>query len=1519
MVVIFLAPKALALEGGGGDFPDHVVINEVLGSNTRLNHDRDFGAFSDWIELYNPTGSSMDLSGWHISDNPDNPDKWRMPHGTVISPGGYLLLWADGKDLVPGETAYVEFTDIEEIVCQEFHLNFRINREQEEVLLYNQDQEVMDRVYLTNQERDYSFGRDPGNPKTWCYMGEPTPGLENSHHTSPWFNPADTPVFSFPGGLYPGSLLVELGPARAGSVIRYTTDGSEPTTQSPAYRDPIEVHFSRVIKARMFEEGKLPGEVVTQSYIIDKDTDLPVISLSTDHWNLWDFSFGLYQRNLKNREVFAHMEYFDENGHKEFQINAGLQLFGSQVFLFDQKPFSLFFRRRYGQDKLNYRLFEKRDHAVYTSLVLRNGGNDNNLTMFRDGLGAVLVENQLDIDYQSYKPVVVYMNGEYWGIFNLREKLNEEYLEANHGVNPSYLDIIEDSLRVNNGDANHYTELIRFVSQHDLSRPENFEVVSRKIDLDEFINYMSYKIYGGYIQWQVNNKYWRERTPDSPWRWIAFDLEHCFAGPGSDTYDGNTLNSALEPGNSPVEWPTLLFRKLMENEDFRARFIQRTILLLNTVFREERVLGIIDSLKFRIGDEMEDHISRWGSPVSLSGWNQNIELLKEFARNRNRFLLGHLMEYAQIQDTSRLTIHTTQGGKVVVCSSYILVEDSATLTMLNRLPFSLVAMPEPGYRFSGWSGINPDPSINLVLTRDTSLIALFERRNQNQLPDTIRGSLILDDTLQPYYATGNVVIPPGDSMILREGVTLLMTPRSSLVNYGSLQILGGRTRPVIIKSNPHQTGAFYTSDAQKWGGLIIQSSDTTRITHTILEDASSGLFTGNYKGAITAENSILLLKGVNIEGPENPIYGYQSQVVIDSCKFSSRGTGDLINLRACSGPVIRNNDLKGNFYEDTDAIDLDSVNHARVEGNFIYSFFGSNSDGIDLGEGSKNIQIHNNRIFSVSDKGISVGQASEVEATNNLIVDCNQGFGIKDSESFAKINQNTLHNNRTGIACFEKNAGKGGGRASVENTIISNSVIQSVFVDELSSLTISYCLSDKDTLMGYGNLLGSPLFAGASNQNFYLEDGSPCIDRGMPDQYDPDGTRADIGAYIEENGMDNPKVVISEINFNAHSTFDPGDWIELFNGSAHPVDLAGWVLKGENPEDEYAFPDNLILQSGSYLVIVEERDQVNSVYGGGINLKGNLNFGLNREGEVIKVYNNAYQLVHSLNYGAEYPWPDGPDGKGATLELFTGERDNSEPGSWYASRILGGTPGARNSETTPITGIFINEFMAKNDRAFADEYGEYDDWIEIYNANEFPVSLGGMNFVTGKVEDRLRMIPLYDEAATTIEAHDFMLFWADKDPEQGILHLDFNLRASGGVIGLAQKIDKQIYWIDHENYGEQTTDIAFGRYPDGSTLLTALYLTPGSSNIMSGTPGGEENPTLLRVYPNPADHYITVELDKLDHPVTGELRNINGLVVKQFRLIPGEPAGIDISELPAAIYLLRICTPSSISEKILIF
>lgn len=1523
---------------------DLVVINEVLSSNTNGEYDPDFGAFSDWIELHNPGNQSANLQGWMLSDDPADPGKWTFPENTVIPAGGYLLLWADGHGLIPGEVTTVEFTEIHTITAEAYHLNFRINRDGEVLLLKDPDGVTKDSISLPEQERDISYGRNPANTDQWVYFGDSTPGEANGEEFAEEVVYAGTPVFSADGGFHTSGLSLSLD-AGGNGTIRYTTDGSIPHAGSPAYEAPLTLWFSQVIKARIFQEGKLPGEVVTRSFFIDKETTLPVLAISTNHENLWGFDFGLYQNNYKNREIFSHLEYYDEEGNSGFRANAGLQLFGSQIFLFDQKPFSIFFRGRYGQDSVHYPFFGGKDVSTFESLVLRNGGNDNNLAFFRDGLGAALVENQVDLDYQAYRPVVVYMNGEYWGIFNIREKLNEEYLEGNHGLNPDYVDILEDSLSVNNGDENAYRNLLSYVEQNDLSDPAHYRYVGEKVDLDAFMNYMSLKLYGAYQQWQVNNKYWKGRTPGEQWRWIAFDLEHCYGGPGSESVDSDPFVQALDPEDPKTAWYTLLFRKLMENDDFRAELLQRMALHLQTAFSEERVTGIIDSLQAELLEEMDDHILRWGSPVSMTFWQQQVQGLRGFAEQRNGYLFDHIMNHFNLEGMSELSVVKEGGGTVQIASAYLPETDSVTFSFFHQLPVQLKAMPAPGYVFAGWNGQMMEAEIDVLLTRDTIFRAVFVEDMAYVLPDTIVDSLHITDEGQPWVAAGNIIIPEGSTLVIGEGVNLEIVTGASIVNRGQLIVEGASGNPVRMIPHTNQASGSFIERDNTWGGIIIESGEATSLQHLHLEGASSGLGYGDYKGAISAVNSLQVdLKGIRIDEVADPIYAYNSEISIDSCILSSNATGDLINLVACADPVIRHCTLKGNFFEDTDAIDLDRVTNAIVEENFIYSFFGFNSDGIDLGEGSSGILIRNNRIMSISDKGISVGQGSEIEARGNIIVDCNQGFGIKDFDSYAWINQNTLFANRTGVAVFEKNVGNGGGSARVENTIIAGSLLASIWVDEYSAATISYSLSDTDTLQGYNNLFDDPQFLGESSFDFFLASGSPCIDGGLPNQQDPDGTRADIGAYHTGSMEADTSLLITEINYRSHRAFNTGDWLEFYNPSFESVDLSGYIIKGGNYADEYVMRDFLQIAPGEYMVFAENRDSMilyyregsgdrkssmvsgkdrvqaasptikgirPSMLANGSPVEGNLSFGLGMDGELIRLYDADYRLVHAVRYGSDHPWPEGANGKGATLELSDVDGNNPHVSNWQSSFVAGGTPGEANSTMELPDGIFINEWMAKNDDAFPDPFGEYDDWFEVYNENSFQVDLAGMYVVIDEDETNPVMIPYFHGDSTVAGAGDFVYFWADRDPEQGGLHLDLRLPAGGSILGIGYMLNGELHYADHITYGPSQADVAYGRYPDGSDFISPMAMTPGSSNTIVGIQPPENPETAFRIYPNPARGFFYVEW-AVSEGFTGQspgqciVYNSAGQQLMEQEVSPGIPARLDVGHLPSGFYIVRL-------------
>ena len=267
--------------------------------------------------------------------------------------------------------------------------------------------------------------------------------------------------------------------------------------------------------------------------------------------------------------------------------------------------------------------------------------------------------------------------------------------------------------------------------------------------------------------------------------------------------------------------------------------------------------------------------------------------------------------------------------------------------------------------------------------------------------------------------------------------------------------------------------------------------------------------------------------------------------------------------------------------------------------------------------------------------------------------------------------------------------------------------------------------------------------------------------------------------------------------------------------------------------------------------------------------------------------------------------------------MYIEETDNSRPDNWHASHILGGTPGGVNSEGSLVPGLYINELMAKNDGAVTDNAGEYDDWLEVYNANDFQVDLGGLYLLRRNPDADPWMIPLYDADSTSAGPGGFKLFWADRDPEQGILHAGFNLPASGGSLAIASVMNREYHVIDEISYGSQQPDAAFGRYPDGADMLSILHLSPGSSNrLITSVDVRDETPNFL-VYPNPARNFLVIEYEPAKES-SGCLQNMNGQTVSEIRLDPGGSTTIDVSHLPPGIYLLRLTGYPSFSAKVVI-
>ncbi|HOY08263.1 MAG TPA: CotH kinase family protein, partial [Saprospiraceae bacterium] len=684
-------------------------------------HDPDFGAFSDFMELHNATAAPVDLSGYTLTDDPAEAGKWTLPDIT-LAPGELLLIWTDGLDKRPGDTAFVAYKNAVTTMTA-LHAGFRLSGDGEYLGLYSPQGNLIDEVMYCTQANDVSYGRSATTPANWLYFGEPTPGAANSPYGSASMETPGVPVFSLTEGFYTSPQMLHLSTQESGAVIRFTFDGTTPNGNSPVFTNDFPLNLNLSIKARLYVPGKMPGKVVTKTYFINENTQLPVISITSNAANLYGFDFGILQNAIKDREVPATMEYFEPGtGERAFFTGVGLRVFGTSIYNLPQRPLSVRLKEKYGDEILKYPLFESKTIPRYTAFLLRNGGNDYNTAYFRDGLGVHLVKGKMDIDYQDYKPCAVFINGAYNGIYELRERLDEQYIGSNHEINADNLDYLEDSLNVVAGDAYGFVELMDYVRQNDLADSAAFAKIAVQIDLNEFTNYLILRAFIGYQIADLNNRYWRSRDANGKWRWIAADLEHAFGQLGGDPVSENTIAKLAGLSGDVPEWATLLFNRLLQNPGFRDGFIQRSAAYLNTIFQPAVTVGTVDSLQNLLQTQMPRHIGRWHSPPSMQAWQGNIDLVRNFLENRPAYYRQHLTDLFGKQDSALVSMQIVGQGKVLL--SGVAFSQNMQGYFFKNADIVLQAVPAPGHRFVAWQGIGgAGENAGLTPTGDTAFTA----------------------------------------------------------------------------------------------------------------------------------------------------------------------------------------------------------------------------------------------------------------------------------------------------------------------------------------------------------------------------------------------------------------------------------------------------------------------------------------------------------------------------------------------------------------------------------------------------------------------------------------------------------------------------------------------------------------------------------------------------------------------------------------------------------------------------
>jgi len=684
-----------------------LFINEFMASNSKTIAD-EAGEYDDWIEIYNNSKDSINMSGLYFSDALNNPTKWLFPDVTIPAKG-FLIIWTDA-DTGQGN----------------LHTNFKLGAEGEQICIFD-GSNFIDSLTFGQQKPDISYGRYPDGTDVWYFYVSSTPGSSNG---SPNMQFSENPDATPPGGFFLDSVNVEISVSSPDANIYYTFDCSDPTKKSPVYTTPIRIKKTTVIRARTYEAGFNPSEIITVIYMINRDFDIATLSLVTDPPNLWDADHGIYVNPNKRGDAWERpvaVELYDPNNQLCFSANAGIRIGGEASRDYEKKAFRLYFRNEYGPSWLDYPLFQAKNEVdKFKRLSVHAGSTDmpaNPLgygwTLLRDPLMYEL-GRQTHCIYPANQPVAVYLNGQSWGIYNFMERIDKYFTESNFGELD--VDLIENNTGARDGDMTEWNKLISFFESHDLSQETNYEKAKSFIDIQNFTNYHILEIFSGNGDWTHHNVFsYRLRRDGAVWRWILWDMDGCFGPYG---VNHNTLEWATR--ENPA---TLILRKLLDNENYRFFFINRFADLLNSTFKFSHVNYLIDSLANVIRSDISFETDRWGS--SSHSWEQDgvDGQLRDYAQNRPELVRHHIKYKFDLDGEVTLTIAPPQAGKGSVRVNSIIIDNYPwSGGYFKNIPIELEAIPAPNYLFKQWSDstLPQTPNINIVLTEDFSIAAEFE-------------------------------------------------------------------------------------------------------------------------------------------------------------------------------------------------------------------------------------------------------------------------------------------------------------------------------------------------------------------------------------------------------------------------------------------------------------------------------------------------------------------------------------------------------------------------------------------------------------------------------------------------------------------------------------------------------------------------------------------------------------------------------------------------------------------------
>ncbi len=548
------------------------------------------------------------------------------------------------------------------------------------------------------------------------------------------------------------------------SVISTTYDFT------PPYFPNGPIYKGNVIRAKVIKPGALASKVVSKNYFITpagpSKYSLPVLSFCFDENDLYDYEDGIavagidfetwrlanpnstptrqwgnYERDGIENERKANMHYF-VNGLEKINQDVGIRVRGAFSRVYPSKSWNIAARSDFGDDNLSYKFFSDETYTSYERLSAKTGGSDFYNTMIRDPLNHQLVKD-LRMETESHQPMVVFMNGEYWGMLNMREKYDNNYFKQVYNIDD--VDLIENQNAVQEGDIVDYNNMYSYISSNSFTSDANYAFIQTRMDTDNFIDYFTTNIFAQNDDWPGNNiVFWRKRTagfvPNAPyghdgrWRWAIHDMDSTL-----DEADHNSLADATATnGTSPnPPWSTLILRKLLENNTFKNDFINRFADLMNTNFLPARMIAKQNEMAAVIAPEMPDQYFRWKAPLNNGDWQYHLNEHVNFFNQRPAFQRAHIRSKFSISSNINATLNTSNYDHGYVKISTIGIKDGTpgitgnpypwTGVYFSGIPLKLKAIAKPGFVFSNWTGASTSTNAEITITptANFSITAVF--------------------------------------------------------------------------------------------------------------------------------------------------------------------------------------------------------------------------------------------------------------------------------------------------------------------------------------------------------------------------------------------------------------------------------------------------------------------------------------------------------------------------------------------------------------------------------------------------------------------------------------------------------------------------------------------------------------------------------------------------------------------------------------------------------------------------